>query len=278
MDLVYGARSLGEMGRSLANASFPPPNPEIVNELLYGIWSDIAFPLCLITIALLFAEFIAIAIAWLRAPLSFRSSAVMAITLSLVAMFAIALHWAAFKRFGLLLPQARTGLFFAPLLTLALAAAVDALRRQPRFEKWSVPGVAVLALCSVYFLTCLRFHYFQEWKFNEDSGQVFWVARDIEKRCGVQDFVTEWHYVSSLNFYRRQYENDTLKPFTAVTKDSFPRGKNAYIFWYDDGEPLIRSEHLSIWYHNHDTGATVAVRGCADDRAALSQHQPHGME
>jgi hypothetical protein len=90
--------------------------------------------------------------------------------------------------------------------------------------------MVVLTLCAAYFLTCLRLHYFQEWRFNEDTKDVFWVARDIERRCGIHEFATGWHYVSTLNFYRKQYGNETMKPFAAVNPGSFPRGKDSYIF------------------------------------------------
>lgn len=252
-EFVFGARSLHEMWGSLSRASFPPPNPEIVNELLYPMWSRIGTPLCVAAIVLLCAQVLA---------LLFRRQGGIAITLSSAALFTIALHWLVFHKLGLLLPKARTGLFFAPLLTLVFVAGADALPR-----RWSFPGMVVLAVAAVYFLTCLRLHYFQEWRFNEDSKQVFWVARDIERRCGIHDFATEWHYVAALNFYRQQYAYDSLKPFVAVNKDAFPNGKDAYIFWYYDGEPLLKSEELSVWYHNQITGATVAVRVCSDEAA-----------
>jgi len=250
-EFYYGARSLHEMWNSLRDAAFPAPNPEIVNELLYPMWSWIRIPLCAAAVVLLGVQIAALLVRR-------QASALIAITLSCAAILTVALHWLAFHKIGLPLPKARTGLFFAPLLTLILAAGTNSFQR----NRWRAHGTVVLTLCAAYFLTCLRFHYFQEWRFNEDTKQVFWVARDIERRCGIHDFATEWHYVAALNFYRMQYQAYSMKPFVAVHKDSFPKDKDSYIFWYFDGEPLLKSERLAVWYHNESNGTTVAVRAC----------------
>jgi uncharacterized membrane protein YidH (DUF202 family) len=262
-EFVYGARHLSEMWRSLYDASFPPPNHEIVNEVLYPVWSRTAISLCVAAVVLLCMQAAALfIIRRIRESIFHRPGALMAVALALVVLFTIGLHWIALHKISLLLPKARTALFFAPLLTLIFAAGGDALRHEPGLCRWSLPGTVILTLCAAYFLTCLRLHYFQQWRFNEDTKGVFWVARDIERRCDIHEFVTEWHYASTLNFYRRQYEDYTMKPFEAVNPGSFPAGKDSYIFWDGDGQAIIDSEGLKAWYRNAITGATVAVRAC----------------
>ena len=264
-ELVYGAHSLREMWTSLFRASFPPPNPEIVNPLLYRIWAGMGFPLCVVAIIFLCAQVAAVvSMPRIWGATELRPTACIAIALGSIILLAVALHWAAFHAAGLLLPEARTGLFFAPLLTLLFAASADVLRRQPGLRRLSIPAVAILAVCSVYFSSGLRLHYFQQWWFNEDTKNVFWVMRDIEHRCGVHEFVTEWYYVATLNFYRRQYENETMIPFSSAHKDSLPKGKGAYVVYYPDDENFLKENGLSVWYHNWRTGAAVAVRACPE--------------
>ena len=182
--------------------------------------------------------------------------------LSAIVVATVAVHWVAHRAFGMLLPQARTALFFAPLLTLLFASSAAVLRRERAFRRLSIPGVVFLGITSLYFFGCLRLNYFQEWQFNGDTKDVYWVIRDAEQRCGIHDFVVEWRYAGVLNFYRRQYGNVTMKPFTKSFNGSFPAGKDAYILYYPDSSEFIKNNGLSVWYNNADTGASVAVRAC----------------
>lgn len=261
--LVYGANSLAETGSSILAVSFPPPNPELVNETIYPVWALLRVPLCWLAIAILGVQ--TGGLFWLHGIIRRRrllsSSAAMAVTLLSSLIITLGFHWAAFRAFHLLLPQARTGLFFVPLVTLSLAAGASAYGSDQRVRYLRIPAVVAMVLCAAYFLTCLRLHYFQEWRFNEDTKNVFFVLEAIEERCGIHKVVTEWHYVSTLNFYRIQFNNHTLKPFEPAFKDSFPEGR-AYVFWYPDGEHLIEKNRLSVWYHNLETGAAVAASGC----------------
>jgi hypothetical protein len=261
--LVYGSNSLHAMWKSVFGASFPPPNPEIVNGLLYPVWAWIGIHLHTLVIPLFWIQLATlVGMPRLRGLLLSRSSGLIATALTVIAALTVVLHWLAFRTIGMPLPEARTGLFFVPFLTLAFAAGADVLRRDSDFRAWSIPGMAVLTICAAYFLTCLRLHYFQEWRFNEDTNEVFREMRTIEQRCGIHEFVTQWHYEPVLNYYRRQYEAYTLNPFSPAFKEAFPQGKNSYVLFYPEGESLIKNEGLGVWYHNDITGAVVAVRGC----------------
>ncbi len=262
-EFVFGAHSPREMWTSLFVTLFPLPNPEIVNPVLYHAWSRARLPLCIAAVLLLCVQMAAVvSVRRVRETRELRPGAFIASTLSGIVILTVALHWILWRVGGLLLPMNRTALFFAPLLTLILAAAADVLVREPRFRSFAIPGVVILAGCSVYYLSALRLHYFQEWRFNEDTKDVYWVLSDVERQCGIHDFSTEWHYAATLNFYRRQYQSRTLKPFVAVFKDAFPKDKGSYVFNYIDGADFARENGLAIWYHNEETGATVAVRSC----------------
>jgi hypothetical protein len=263
-EFVFGARSLREMWASLFATLFPPPNPEIVNPILYHAWAGARLPLCIAAVALLCLPMATVlSVKRIRGAGELRSGVLTGAALSVIVILTIALHWIAWRVFGLLLPMNRTALFLAPLLTLVFAAGLDVLRREPAFRGFAIPGAVVLAACSLYYLSALRLHYFQEWRFNEDTKDVYWVVSDVERRCGIHDFSTEWHYVSALNFYRLQYRSRTMKPFVPVFRESFPKDKDSYIFNYVDGVAFIRENGLTVWYHNEETGATVAVRSCA---------------
>jgi hypothetical protein len=267
--LVYGAGSLHAMWKSLFGASFPSPNAEIVNEFLFPVWAWIGTHLHTLVIALFWLQLAALLfVPRIRRSLTLQSGGLIAIALTAITGLTVVLHWIAFRVLGVPLPEARTGLFLAPFLTLAFAASVDRLRREPDFHRWSIPGITVLTVCAVYFLTCLRLHYFQEWRFNEDTNRVFQIMRTIEQKCGIHEFVTEWHYEPVLNYYRRRYEADTLKPFSAAFKEAFPEGRNSYVFFYPDGKSLVEDGGLAVWYHSDTSGATVAVRGCGPMPAA----------
>jgi hypothetical protein len=262
-EFVFGAHSLQEMWTSLFHTLFPPPNPEIVNPILYHSWVRARVPLCIAAVVLLCAQLgVVFSVRRIREARGLRPGVLTTAALSGIAALSVALHWIAWRAFGLLLPLNRTALFFAPLLTLIFALGTDVLRREPGFRRFAIPGVAVLAACSVHYLSAFRLHYFQEWRFNEDTKDVYWVLHEVERQCGIHDFSTEWHYTSALNFYRRQYQSTTLKPFVAVFKDTFPKDKASYVFSYVDGVDFMRENGLAVWYHNEETGATVAVRSC----------------
>ncbi|MGO9230441.1 MAG: hypothetical protein ACLQKA_14720 [Bryobacteraceae bacterium] len=226
--IIYGAESLREMWKSLYTTSFPAPNPEIVNPMLYPAWAMVGHPLCVGGIVLLCVQVSLLFLPGLRKAVQFRYRAIPA-ALATIVVAAVVLHWVARRAFGVLLPQARTALFFAPLLTLLLASSTAILRRSKSHRALGIPGAAFLGVASLYFFGCLRLHYFQEWRFNEDTKGVYWVMRDAEQRCGVHEFATEWRYAPVLNFYRKQYGDVTMKPFTASFNGSFPIGKDAYV-------------------------------------------------
>jgi hypothetical protein len=259
--IVFGAHTLREMWRSLYVASFPAPNPEIVNPTIYPVWAKVGFPLCVGGALLLCVQAGLMFLPVLRKSVPFRYRAIPG-ALSAIVVATVVAHWVAHRAFGMLLPQARTALFFAPLLTLLFVSSAAVLRRERAFHWLRVPGVLVLGLTSLYFLGCLRLNYFQEWEFNEDTKGVYWVLRDAEQRCGIHEFAVDWRYTAVLNFYRTQYGNVTMKPFTKSFDGAFPVGKEAYVLYYPDSSEFIKNNGLNVWYNNADSGASVAIRAC----------------
>lgn len=135
----------------------------------------------------------------------------------------VVMHWFAFRAFGLLLPLRRTGVFVAPLTVLALGAALAADYEATVFRLLKSVGIATLLLADVYFLGCLRLDYFREWRYNADAKHLYWIITDLNRRCGVKDFTTEWRYVAALNFYRLYFANDMLHEFTRGDRSHLAR-------------------------------------------------------
>ena len=266
-EFVFGAHSLHDMRVRFFRDLFPPPNPEIVNPLINKVWARMSLPLCLAAFVVLATQLGAmLSIRRIRETIQVRPTLLVSAALSVIVVFTVGFHWLAFRAFGLYLPMGRTAVFFVPLLTLILAAGTDVFRRMS-LRRFALPGVTILAACSIYYLSALRLHYFQEWRFNEDTKTVFWVIRDVEIRCGIHEFSTEWRYAPTLNFYRRQYENRTMKPFTAAFMESLPLDKRAYVLYYPDAEQFVAKNALAIWYQNQETGAAVAIRSCPANNA-----------
>lgn len=269
-EFVFGAHSMRDMVVSFYKDLFPPPNPEIINPSIYRFWGRMGLRLCLLALAASVGQLgVMFSARHVRESISRRPRLRIVAALAITVMLTVAFHWIAFRAFGLYLPKGRTAVFFVPLLTLLLAAGTGIFQRLPSFRYLAVSGIAILMACSVYYLSAFRLHYFQEWRFNEDTKTVFWEIQTVENRCGIHEFSTEWRYASVLNFYRRQYGNPTMKAFTSEFADSTPTNRNAYVLYYPESEDFIRKNSLALWYRNEETGAAVAVRSCPAIPAAL---------
>ena len=136
--LVYGAYSLGEWFSEIARDSVYRLNPQIVNPLLLKLLEYLK-PL-LIPSTLLLAAW-----PWMRG----RGNRVTYILLAILAV-SVAVHWAAFRWFHLLLPKERTGIGWCRCSCWRLAHTAAGRRALT---------VALYAM-SLYFLLCLRLDLF----------------------------------------------------------------------------------------------------------------------
>ncbi len=239
--LYFGSHSLLETARGLIHSSYFELNPNIVHPLLKPV-------LQLLTHLLWPAAVI------LGLALLLRARTPLVKLLLGIVICTVLLHWLAFHLFGLLLPRQRTGLFFVPLVMLLfgtlLAGAGPTARRL---------GAGLLTLNAICFFGCLRLSYFEEWKFNSDTKQLYWTLHYLDQNCGVHRFVTQWYYSASLNFYRQQYHDSWLPEFTADRAMAPPEGE-AYVLFYKEAEHFIQQQKLRVIYHNKDSQAAIAVR------------------
>src|SRR5262249_3463097 len=86
---------------------------------------------------------------------------------------ALVVHYIAFKAIGLVMPTNRTAVFFAPLVTVMVGAAVS-IPLGSRTTQW-VRRAAITMLCVMasYFILCLRIGYFHEWDYISEARDAY---------------------------------------------------------------------------------------------------------
>ena len=260
--LYFGSNSIREMLRHLADACFEPLNRDIVHPLLLN-WLDpvvTALP-WVVAFTILFVLASNEITRLRRTPVPEE----MLSFVRLVAGIAIAtflVHWILFRTVRLLLPRDRTALFFVPLWTLALGAGIVVRSRYKGRDITRAWGTLVLAATALYFAGCLRLGYFQEWIFDQDTKQLYWLANDLRNRCGISDFVVDWRYNVSMNFYREAYNNLSIPEYPQSLSDQLPPGRSAYIIYLPTSQDFIKRQKLQVIYHNDQSGSAIAIRGC----------------
>jgi len=254
---VFGAESVSEMRQTLMDATFDELNPNIVNPLLLGWFERGEKALRVISVLAM----VCLVVTWHRGS---RGSVVTFTRLLVaIAVFTFLVHWLAFRTVHLLLPRYRTGLFFIPLLTLAFGGALAARLGLKHKDVIAYTGLGVLIAVACCFVGCLRLGYFKEWKFNEDTKHLYWLADDLHRRCGVADFCIDWRYHVTFNFYREAYRNVSMKEFEGSSSGELPENKNAYVIFLPTSEEFIQRQGLKVIYHNDESGAAVAIRAGA---------------
>ena len=256
-ELRYGARSMGEMWRSVIRDSLYQLNPEMVNPFLLKIAEHgrlFLFPLlAAFAIWRLAAASRRTRVApdphtvWLR-----QVGCVLAATLVL----ALVAHWIAFRRWGVLLPMDRTALFLAllPTLLLGLAAALPGA-----LHDWGRRALtAMLFALSLYFLGCLRLGYFKEWQWDAEVNRVYPVLAYYNRTYGIRDFVSEWRYGSVLRFYRRLDRHGTISQIRSPLE--IPEDGQVYILDWGFEEDVIKRLGLRVVYRGAITDVVVAIR------------------
>lgn len=180
-ELIYGAHGLREMFGSIIESSL------FQNRFVF--LKALVFPLVGVT-----------GLVWL----SYSAARIPRLGLAAAAIFAVtvAIHWTAFRLFGLLLPKDRTAIYFFPLFMIAagvLAAIPPASRLGRSLRAGFIGSLAVMA---VYFLFCLRLTYFKEWYWNADMQKTYAVLSCLNREHQVTRVTSTWSYRGPLNFYQ----------------------------------------------------------------------------
>jgi hypothetical protein len=237
-------------------------NPEVVNPVLIGwlgkLRTVLPFAAALAMLALLASlEFNR----WRARHVEPQPLVMLTRFLAGVTVITLLSHWLAFHTAHLLLPKDRTGLFFVVLSTLVFGAALahHFASVRPNAAAWL--GIGTLTLVAIYFGGCLRLGYFREWDFDADTKRLYWAAVDLNRRCGISEFVTDWKYPGPLEFYRRSNGNSSLREFRGAPQP-LPAGQNAYVLYFYDDENFVAQQGLHVIYRSERTDAVVAIRSC----------------
>ena len=242
--LYYGATKLKQMGMSILEPSLYEPNPFLINPLLMSAFQLMRRVLPIAFLVLIVPQLILAALC----------RTVLPNLLCAMLLATIIMHFLAFKLFHLLLPSGRTGLFFAPLLTLLLAALATPTQSSgtAAFRKATVMWFAV---AGIYFIGCLRLSYFYEWKFDADTRAVYLILNDLNRSQHLDSLCVDWRCAACINFYSIS-EGGTLPH---VDRSDLPvPGRSVYVL--PGGEPFIKSQHLHVMYKGGISDIVVALR------------------
>jgi hypothetical protein len=237
------------MFSSLKGSLFAPPNPFIVPPHLLGIlqfcskWELVLVGLLAITAV---------------SALVMRGRSDPRATVSLICLGAAALTFAIdvtlFELSIFRLPNARTGVMFAPLLTVGLIAPLFSPHR-PKFF-WL--ELATLGTICVLFVAGISLHS-REWNYDTDIRKAVEAAGDYAKRHNITKIATTWQYVAARNFYL-QYLGYPIEKLQAV-KHLTP-GESIYFVapppFSQDG--IIERAGLQVIYTSPQSGIRVAVK------------------
>jgi len=252
-ELLYGARSLGEMTRSMVDVSLYQLNPRFLLAELYDTM-DFLKPLLLPLLGILcVVQLVVTGLdgSWLRG---------FAAALAGVTVLCVFLHWLAFHFYGVPLPMTRTGTFLIPLCTLS-AAVVAAVPARSVVAQWLRRGITGGLIClACYFLLCLRWSYFLEYKDGADTKEVYAVLARLNHAHGVTDTVIDGWYVAPLNFYRVLSKKETFPEFEYVSANELPVGKSIYVLHGGVYRGFIEKEKLAIVYQGKLSEVVVAVK------------------
>jgi hypothetical protein len=255
-DLFYGARSLGEMTRSLVKATLYQMNPRFGGSL-FKIMRFLK-PLLLPALGILcVCRLVATCVegSWWRDKRALRFAS----ALAGIAALSVLMHWLAFRFTGLPLPMSRTVIFLAPLSTL-FAGAVAAVPAQSLVSRWLRRAFTGVFLClACYFVLCLRLTYFKEYEYDADVKDVYSVLARLNHEFGVTDVAASGLYVGPLNFYRVASKRESFPEFKAVAGE-FPPGRSIYVMHGPFERAFIEREGLAIIYRGKSGEMVVAVR------------------
>ena len=251
-ELWYGARSLGEMTRSLVDASLHRLWAPLASvEALNSVGSLLLLALgVLCTCRLILGSF----------DREFRRSVQARIAASVVGILILTLtaHYLAFRVANLPLPMTRTGIFFLPLCTLLIAVVAASPAESP-FSRWLGYAITGVLLClAAHYLLCLRYTYFGEYEKAADLKEVYGVIERLNRTYGIQEFTADGAYASPLNFYRAISKIDKFPPLPGYP-GMVPAGKEVYILHESYYRDFIEKHKLQVVYRGKTSKVVVAV-------------------
>jgi hypothetical protein len=167
----------------------------------------------------------------------------------------VAIHWTAFRLFGLLLPKDRTAIYLFPLFMIAagVLASIPPLSPLGRYLRASFVGA--LAILAAYFVLCLRLTYFKEWFWDGDVQKTYTVLSCLNRDHQITHVASVWSYRGPLNFYQH------AQPTSMKEIDEKLDSAQAQVYVVD----MIHTPHvldgkdLKIFYRGPTTDLVLAA-------------------
>jgi len=251
-ELWYGARSLGEMTRSLVDASLHRLWAPLASvEALNSVGSLLLLALgVLCTCRLILGSF----------DREFRRSVQARIAASVAGILILTLiaHYLAFRVAKLPLPMTRTGIFFLPLCTLLIAIVAASPAESPLSRLLGHAMAGVFLCLAAHYLLCLRYTYFGEYEKAADLKEVYGVIERLNRTYGIQEFTADGAYASPLNFYRAISKIDKFPPLPGYP-GMVPAGKEVYILHESYYRDFIEKHKLQVVCRGKTSKVVVAV-------------------
>ena len=246
-DLYYGAHSLGEMTRSLVDASLYQLNPRFGGSL-YKVMRFLKSRMLPALVILCVLQIVMT-----------RRVERLAAGIAGVVTLTVVLHWLAFRFDNLALPLSRTGIFLLPLCTL-LVGAIAAAPAPSILRRGMAAGNRVSVLSRLLLRALPPALLFQgSTNTIRDVKDVYAVLARLNHTYGVSDVVASGVYASPLNFYRAASGKESFPDFKAVAGE-FPSGKAMYVMDGPFDRKFIEQEGLVVIYQGASTAVVVAVR------------------
>jgi hypothetical protein len=149
---------------------------------------------------------------------------------------------------GILYSSGRTGICWAPMLTLAVLSLI-------RTEYVSVPALVFAAFSVAMFAGGFTTGYFPEWKGERHTKDMM---RLIKARYGGREvrLGTTWPLEAGCNFYRRRFRLDWMKPVDRNGAD----GEFDHYYLEQSDAGLIEKRKLRTLFRDSETGTVLAEK------------------
>ena len=238
-ELIYGAKSLPETFGSIIESS--------LFQTRFEFLKPVVFPLVGAT-GLLYLLYLLLRGSRAKiAPLGWAAAAIFAAT--------VAMHWTAFRVFGVLLPKDRTAIFLFPLFMIVAGAMVATPAPSPPGRYLRAAFVGALAFMAAYFLLCLRLTYFKEWFWDSDVQRTYTVLSCLNREHQVTHVASTWEYRGPLNFYQ------IARPTSIqdIDENFDPVQTQIYVVDMFHTAEVLQGKNLKIFYRSPTTDLVLAA-------------------
>ena len=129
-------------------------------------------------------------------------------------------------------------------------------------------AIAILFVGSVYFIGCLRLHYFLQWRFDADIEETY---RKLVQTVGPghhAEIPCQFLYASALNYYREYFHDDSFGSFSLSDNPKsavnthyrpYPLKQPVYVLMSPQDDEFTAEQHLKVTYKGPVSGVVIAV-------------------